>query len=71
MNTRPKIAASNEPAVLSVAFNNDASRFSVGLNNGFNSTCRRRGAVTMRLVARPLPPPAGAIVPPRSDDITG
>ena len=55
MNTRPKIAASNEPAVLSVAFNNDASRFSVGLNNGFNSTCRPPGTPTTRLVALPLP----------------
>ncbi|ORY67783.1 WD40-repeat-containing domain protein [Pseudomassariella vexata] len=35
MNTRPPIEAPNEPAVLSVAFNDDASRFSVGLNSGF------------------------------------
>ncbi|KAI1857778.1 uncharacterized protein JN550_013041 [Neoarthrinium moseri] len=44
MNTRPPIEAPNEPAVLSVAFNHDASRFSVGLNTGFcifqTSTCQ-------------------------------
>ncbi|ETS73925.1 hypothetical protein PFICI_13791 [Pestalotiopsis fici W106-1] len=34
MNTRPPIEASHEPTVLSVAFNNDASRFSIGLNTG-------------------------------------
>lgn len=35
MNTRPPIEATQEPSVLSVSFNNDASRFSVGLNSGF------------------------------------
>ncbi|KAH8201819.1 hypothetical protein TruAng_003993 [Truncatella angustata] len=43
MNTRPPIEAPNEPTVLSVAFNDDASRFSVGLNTGLcifhTSTC--------------------------------
>ncbi|KAK6071162.1 WD repeat domain-containing phosphoinositide-interacting protein 4 [Seiridium cupressi] len=43
MNTRPPIEAPNEPTVLSVAFNNDASRFSVGLDTGLcifhTSTC--------------------------------
>lgn len=37
MNTRPPIEAPNEPAVLSVAFNNDCSRFAVGLDSGFGS----------------------------------
>ncbi|KAI0008282.1 WD40-repeat-containing domain protein [Xylariaceae sp. FL0662B] len=35
MNTRPPIEATNDPAALSVAFNNDASRFVVGLDSGF------------------------------------
>ncbi|KAH8662362.1 WD40-repeat-containing domain protein [Xylariales sp. PMI_506] len=35
MNTRPPVEAPSEPAILSVAFNDDASRFSVGLNSGF------------------------------------
>jgi hypothetical protein len=39
MNTRRPIEGiSDDPAVLSVAFNNDASHFSVGLNTGFCST---------------------------------
>ena len=37
MNTRPPIEAPNEPAVLSVAFNNDNSRFAVGIDSGFGS----------------------------------
>ncbi|KAK7985864.1 Phosphatidylinositol 3-5-bisphosphate-binding protein [Apiospora saccharicola] len=44
MNTRPPIEATQEPSVLSVSFNNDASRFSVGLNSGFcvfnSNTCQ-------------------------------
>ncbi|KAK8074413.1 WD40-repeat-containing domain protein [Apiospora hydei] len=44
MNTRPPIEATQEPSVLSVSFNNDASRFSVGLNSGFcvfnSDTCQ-------------------------------
>ncbi|KAK8104847.1 uncharacterized protein PG998_011880 [Apiospora kogelbergensis] len=36
MNTRPPIEATQEPAVLSVSFNDDATRFSVGLNSGFS-----------------------------------
>ncbi|RYP75136.1 hypothetical protein DL771_002597 [Monosporascus sp. 5C6A] len=43
MNTRPPIEAPNEPVVLSVSFNNDCSRFAVGLDSGFgifqSSTC--------------------------------
>ncbi|RYP84849.1 hypothetical protein DL770_005142 [Monosporascus sp. CRB-9-2] len=43
MNTRPPIEAPNEPVVLSVSFNNDSSRFAVGLDSGFgifqSSTC--------------------------------
>ncbi|KAH9895405.1 WD40 repeat-like protein [Xylariomycetidae sp. FL2044] len=35
MNTRPPIEDPSENAVLAVAFNNDASRFAVGLNSGF------------------------------------
>ncbi|KAI1504866.1 WD40-repeat-containing domain protein [Biscogniauxia marginata] len=35
MNTRPPIESPNEHAALSVAFNNDASRFTVGLDSGF------------------------------------
>ncbi|KAI1077553.1 WD40-repeat-containing domain protein [Whalleya microplaca] len=35
MNTRPPIETPNEHAALSVAFNNDASRFVVGLDSGF------------------------------------
>ena len=69
MNTRPKIAASNEPAVLSVAFNNDASRFSVGLNNGFNSTCRRWEP--WRWAWSPSRFPGGRQRPASPDDITG
>ena len=37
MNTRPPIEAPNEPAALSVAFNNDNSRFAVGTDSGFGS----------------------------------
>ncbi|KAK7984625.1 hypothetical protein PG989_012027 [Apiospora arundinis] len=36
MNTRSPIEATQEPSVLSVSFNDDASRFSVGLNSGFS-----------------------------------
>ena len=36
-NTRPPIEAPNEPAALSVAFNNDNSRFAVGTDSGFGS----------------------------------
>ncbi|KAI0138325.1 WD40-repeat-containing domain protein [Pestalotiopsis sp. NC0098] len=43
MNTRPPIEASHGPTVLSVAFNNDTSRFSIGLDTGLSvfhtSTC--------------------------------
>lgn len=35
MNTRPPIESPNTTVVLSVAFNNDCSCFSVGLNTGF------------------------------------
>ncbi|KAI5921903.1 WD40-repeat-containing domain protein [Camillea tinctor] len=44
MNTRPPIESPNEHAALSVAFNNDASRFTVGLDSGFciflSNTCQ-------------------------------
>ncbi|KAI0551477.1 WD40 repeat-like protein [Xylaria curta] len=44
MNTRPPIESPNEQAALSVAFNNDSSRFAVGLDSGFciflASTCQ-------------------------------
>ncbi|KAI1379070.1 WD40-repeat-containing domain protein [Hypoxylon crocopeplum] len=35
MNTRPAIESPSEHAALSVTFNNDASRFAVGLDSGF------------------------------------
>lgn len=37
MNTRPVIETPNEHAALSVTFNDDASRFVVGLDSGFCS----------------------------------
>ncbi|KAI0203261.1 WD40 repeat-like protein [Astrocystis sublimbata] len=37
MNTRPPIELPSEQAALSVAFNNDSSRFAVGLDSGFCS----------------------------------
>ncbi|KAI0536864.1 WD40 repeat-like protein [Xylaria digitata] len=44
MNTRPPIESPSEQAALSVAFNNDSSRFAVGLDSGFciflASTCQ-------------------------------
>ncbi|KAI0403891.1 WD40 repeat-like protein [Xylaria palmicola] len=44
MNTRPPIESPTEHAALSVAFNNDSSRFAVGLDSGFciylASTCQ-------------------------------
>ncbi|CAJ2504118.1 Uu.00g115120.m01.CDS01 [Anthostomella pinea] len=44
MNTRPPIENPSEHAALSVAFNNDASRFTVGLDSGFcifmSDTCQ-------------------------------
>ncbi|KAI0475984.1 WD40 repeat-like protein [Xylariaceae sp. FL0804] len=44
MNTRPPIEGPSEHAALSVAFNQDASRFTVGLDSGFcvfvSSTCQ-------------------------------
>ncbi|KAI0120665.1 WD40-repeat-containing domain protein [Xylariales sp. AK1849] len=46
MNTRPALEAPNEPAALSVAFNHDATFFSVGRNTGFSvfhaATCQLR-----------------------------
>ena len=38
MNTRPIIETANEQPALSVAFNDDSSRFAVGLDSGFCST---------------------------------
>ncbi|KAI1181197.1 WD40 repeat-like protein [Nemania sp. FL0916] len=44
MNTRPLIESPSEQAALSVAFNNDSSRFAVGLDSGFRiflaATCQ-------------------------------
>ncbi|KAI2639222.1 hypothetical protein GGS21DRAFT_506487 [Xylaria nigripes] len=35
MNTRPPIELPSEQAALSIAFNNDSSRFAVGIDSGF------------------------------------
>lgn len=59
MNTRPPIEASHGPTVLSVAFNNDTSRFSIGLDTGLSGKCIYQSCVppthALLLMARSLP----------------
>lgn len=61
MNTRRPIESiSDDPAVLSVAFNNDASHFSVGLNTGFCSTYLPYYSPGSRRVSLPAEPAPSA-----------